>query len=428
MAGERHELGMFGVREPDPTQLRRNFQLETYLAAMATQFPSLPDSYSWRRPGFAYGQLGNQRHGDCVAALVGHIEQTWSYWAGDPSTPTEEQTLDMFCRECGYDRSIGDPSDHGCIVGFVLSGWRRNGIAVGTDPTSYTVTVVNGIQPLVGENVLSEFNRPRRARIVARDELGRIIPTPDDAVFQFTYVNGLTNQVSGDSAILTPTSDAQVAEVMTVMAGGLSWHDTIFVSKPIGYLASFAAGKIGVRNQLIPFIVGENVIGSLSGSKMRIDAVTPPPSFKKLLASMQIVTPYNNMALVDQAWRQLRYSIFIFQCAATAIALPATIHSQGDTWTVVDPTLQGDSKPASGGRHAVDVLGFDNDPTAQGGGWVYFITWGQYWKMSKQFFMTYATEAYACMSYDMLNRASYLTSNGFDLPALLGDLNGLKAA
>jgi hypothetical protein len=81
-----------------------------------------------------------------------------------------------------------------------------------------------------------------------------------------------------------------------------------------------------------------------------------------------------------------------------------------------DPTIPWDVTPGDtiDGGHCVYVIGYD----AQ---FIYFVSWGQIYKMTTQYWTTYVDEAHALMSPDLLS-SSGLSASGFNSAQLLADL------
>jgi hypothetical protein len=125
-------------------------------------------------------------------------------------------------------------------------------------------------------------------------------------------------------------------------------------------------------------------------------------------------------------WDAMRRAASMFGGLYVGIALPVRCQDEGDHWSVQGDGTTGQDAPGSWGGHAVYVSGFDNtaspayDKPNQPVGNMSILTWGGVVFMTKHWFMTYCTEAYAIFD------ESHLSLPGIDGAALLADLEALR--
>ena len=92
--------------------------------------PSLPepiDLIDWYRGISSWGVMGNDVHGDCTCAALGHAEQTITANCPEMSelTPTDKQVLQLYAQACGWDPT--QPwTDRGGFEIDVLNFVRKN--------------------------------------------------------------------------------------------------------------------------------------------------------------------------------------------------------------------------------------------------------------------------------------------------------------
>jgi hypothetical protein len=122
------------------------------------------------------------------------------------------------------------------------------------------------------------------------------------------------------------------------------------------------------------------------------------------------------VALQPENAEHIKLSVDLFGGVYIGVSLPNTIQGQGDTWTL-DITAGADAVPGSLGGHAVFVVGYD--PLG-----LSFISWGQRYRMSWEFWLTYTDESYALLS-KLWAPAGTNAPVGFDYAALLADLNAV---
>jgi|GEM_PF-452422 len=120
------------------------------------------------------------------------------------------------------------------------------------------------------------------------------------------------------------------------------------------------------------------------------------------------------VALEPKDRTHVQQSVFLFGGCYIGLALPAFAENQGTTWTIPAGGDEGSLEPGSWGGHAVWVLGYDQN-------WVYFISWGEVYKMSWAFWNAYCDESYACLSDDWCSSGE--APSKFDLATLEADLN-----
>ncbi len=116
---------------------------------------------------------------------------------------------------------------------------------------------------------------------------------------------------------------------------------------------------------------------------------------------------------------EIKTAIDLFAGVYMGCGLPLTAQSQ-DVWTVVDPSLQGESAPYSWGGHAMVVVGYDADG-------VTFVTWGSLKKATWQWWMAYVApgaggESYALLTPDLINATSKRDFQGLNMDQLMADL------
>lgn len=119
------------------------------------------------------------------------------------------------------------------------------------------------------------------------------------------------------------------------------------------------------------------------------------------------------VALDPKSQEHVKQSVFLFGGCYIGLALPESAQNQGTTWTLAGGGDLGSIKPGSWGGHAVWVLGYDAR-------WIYFISWGEIFKMSWSFWNAYCDEAYALLSDEWCTAAG--SPSKFDLAQLEADL------
>ena len=115
----------------------------------------------------------------------------------------------------------------------------------------------------------------------------------------------------------------------------------------------------------------------------------------------------------------IKDSIAICGGAYLGINLPKTILNQGDLWYVPAQGPTGDGAPGSLGGHAVVAVAYNTRH-------IVFISWGQLYKMTWDFYTTYTEEAYALVSEDWIKSTTHLSPSGFDMDTLKANMNALS--
>jgi len=127
------------------------------------------------------------------------------------------------------------------------------------------------------------------------------------------------------------------------------------------------------------------------------------------------------MALNVKNLVQMKIAIYLFGSIYLGINMPLTAQNQTEMWDVVDPSLTGDSTPASWGGHCVILTAYGQDVT-------FAITWGEKMKMTNRFWDAYVEEAYVILDPEWFasngNRKTnpIVAPSGFDMAQLQADL------
>jgi hypothetical protein len=107
----------------------RTLQARKYLLAPAGALPAAKPACDWLSAVPSFPLYGNDVHGDCAIAAIGHMLQVWSANvaadgggnAGQGAvTPSEDEILRVY--------QILSPKDDGCVLLDVLKYWRQNPI------------------------------------------------------------------------------------------------------------------------------------------------------------------------------------------------------------------------------------------------------------------------------------------------------------
>ena len=89
-----------------PKKDDRTLKLSNYLTPA---LPTIPDSFSWvdfdQIP--QWGMLANDRYGDCVLAMMGHLIMGWTAAAGDLFIPSDDEILKAYSDITGFDPVTG---------------------------------------------------------------------------------------------------------------------------------------------------------------------------------------------------------------------------------------------------------------------------------------------------------------------------------
>lgn len=91
--------------------------------------PPNPAVVDWLSKVQSWPMYGNDRYGDCVWAMIGHLIQAWTtYGQGKTVTVDEAALLEGYSDVTGFDPR--DPStDQGTVIADALSYWHKTGIA-----------------------------------------------------------------------------------------------------------------------------------------------------------------------------------------------------------------------------------------------------------------------------------------------------------
>lgn len=122
--------------------------------------------------------------------------------------------------------------------------------------------------------------------------------------------------------------------------------------------------------------------------------------------------------MLPELKKQLQQAIYYFGGVYIGVELPLTAQDQSDTWDLVSTTGKG--TPGSWGGHAVPLVGYPDSDSF----WTY--TWGTKVKVTAAFLAEYMSEAYCCLSTDIIC-ADGKSPEGFDLPTLTTNLNEVTA-
>jgi hypothetical protein len=110
-----------------PVHDYRTLKLSNYLTPA---LPSIPDSFSWvdfdRIP--KWGEMGNDRFGDCVLAMMAHLIMGWTAAAGDLFIPSDEEVLQAYAAITGFNPITG-AGDNGTNELDALKYMAKTGIA-----------------------------------------------------------------------------------------------------------------------------------------------------------------------------------------------------------------------------------------------------------------------------------------------------------
>jgi hypothetical protein len=117
--------GKFGRKRPYPEWVAPRLYVEDFLDFGALPAPmGLIDFHSHVHD---YAMLLNDQLGDCTAAALLHIIQSWTDYASVEFDPTDAEALKIYEVTGGY--IPGDPStDNGAVVQDVLDYWRKTGV------------------------------------------------------------------------------------------------------------------------------------------------------------------------------------------------------------------------------------------------------------------------------------------------------------
>jgi len=105
---------------------KRTLKLAKYLKG---GLPAAPAEVSWiTKVPQPWNMFLNDKLGDCVLAACGHMIMQWSFFAGSPFVPSDDQILTAYEAVGGYDP--GNPNtDNGADMLTALNYWRQTGVA-----------------------------------------------------------------------------------------------------------------------------------------------------------------------------------------------------------------------------------------------------------------------------------------------------------
>jgi hypothetical protein len=109
----------------------------------------------------------------------------------------------------------------------------------------------------------------------------------------------------------------------------------------------------------------------------------------------------------------VKSAIYLMGGAYIGLSLPASAQTQA-VWDLPPGGMSGAGAPGSWGGHAVAIIGYDETTLT-------CVTWGEPWKMTWSFFLTYCDEFYAILS--PLWYAPFTTPVGVDIAALTKDMD-----
>lgn len=117
--------------------------------------------------------------------------------------------------------------------------------------------------------------------------------------------------------------------------------------------------------------------------------------------------------------RLTKIGIWEFVAVFRALGLPTTAQTQNGRWSVVDPSLQGDSAVGSWGYHDIPYLSYDQNR-------IRTITWGEEWLVDWVFDKAYAAGGFAVVTTDQLNLQG-VSPAGVNWSSLVAALKGLPS-
>ncbi|MBO0826192.1 MAG: hypothetical protein J2P24_00280 [Streptosporangiales bacterium] len=98
-----------------------------FRVALTGELPPLPKVIDYAARIKDWPMYGNDQWGDCVWAMIGHMIESVTAYAGDPVKPTEAALLKGYADVTGFDPD--DPStDQGTVIQDALDYWRKTGI------------------------------------------------------------------------------------------------------------------------------------------------------------------------------------------------------------------------------------------------------------------------------------------------------------
>ena len=116
---------MYRLGKRAPRHDCRTLRLEKYLDLSA--LPPVPPARAWDKGIANWGQMMNDRLGDCTCAAAGHAVQVWTANVGKELTVPDSAVLAAYEAAGGY--VPGHPgTDNGAVMLDVLNLWRKAGI------------------------------------------------------------------------------------------------------------------------------------------------------------------------------------------------------------------------------------------------------------------------------------------------------------
>jgi hypothetical protein len=121
---EPRAAGKLGRRPYDPT--KPAVHLDVHLRGTVPPNPAVAD---WLSKVVAWPIYGNDQYGDCVWAMIGHMIEAWTQYAGTGAVEvTTEQLLAAYSAVTGFNPA--DPNtDQGTNIQDALNYWRTTGVA-----------------------------------------------------------------------------------------------------------------------------------------------------------------------------------------------------------------------------------------------------------------------------------------------------------
>lgn len=119
------KLAMLGKKQA--VKDHRTLKLAKYIKA---ELLAPPAEVSWITKLAAAEALPmylNDTLGDCVFAAAGHMIQQWSFYAGKPTQPTDDQVLAAYEAVGGYDPG-NSSTDNGADMLTFLNYWKSTGL------------------------------------------------------------------------------------------------------------------------------------------------------------------------------------------------------------------------------------------------------------------------------------------------------------
>jgi hypothetical protein len=102
----------------------RTFMFAKYVT---TTLPPVPKAIDWTGNQKNWGELANDRVGDCTCASAGHMIECWTSNLGQEQLVTNQDVLAAYSAVSGYDPATG-ANDNGAVCLDVLNYWRKQGI------------------------------------------------------------------------------------------------------------------------------------------------------------------------------------------------------------------------------------------------------------------------------------------------------------